>query len=314
MTARRQAPGAPASHQALFYESAEDYVGGILPFLHDGLVAGEPALVAVPGPRVDLLRASLGGPPGEVSFADMADVGRNPARILPAIRRFTDSHPGRRTRFVGEPVWPGRPAAEAREATRSEALLNTAFAGTTTTTILCPYDTAGLDEAVIAGAMSTHPHVVDRGGCRPSPGYRDPAAALPADDQLLPGPPGDAEMLAFRGGELGRVRGVVEDHARRAGLGPERVQDLVVAVNEVATNTVVHTGAPGSLRMWSHPGGVVCEVSDDGHIADPLVGRVMPSARADGRRGLWLVNQVCDLVELRSGPSGTTIRLHVLHR
>jgi hypothetical protein len=26
---------------------------------------------------------------------------------------------------------------------------------------------------------------------------------------------------------------------------------------------------------------------------------------------LWLVNQVCDLVELRSGADGTTVRMHM---
>ncbi len=58
----------------------------------------------------------------------MAELGRNPARIIPEVQAFTDKHPGQRVRFVGEPIWPGRSAAEICEATRHEALLNLAFA------------------------------------------------------------------------------------------------------------------------------------------------------------------------------------------
>jgi hypothetical protein len=89
----------------------------------EGLAAAEPVLVAVPGRRLDLVRAAPGPAAEAVSFADMVGLGRNPARIIPAIRRFTDSRRPRRTRFVGEPVWAGRSAAETAEATRHEALI-----------------------------------------------------------------------------------------------------------------------------------------------------------------------------------------------
>jgi hypothetical protein len=31
-----------------------------------------------------------------------------------------------------------------------------------------------------------------------------------------------------------------------------------------------------------------------------------------GGRGLWLTNQLCDLVQIRSGDAGTVVRAHVL--
>ena len=69
-----------------------------------------------------LIKRVLGEAGQAVSFADMAVLGRNPARIIPAICRFTDSRHPRRTRFVDEPVWAGRSLAETTEATRHEAL------------------------------------------------------------------------------------------------------------------------------------------------------------------------------------------------
>jgi len=47
---------------------------------------------------------------------------------------------------------------------------------------------------------------------------------------------------------------------------------------------------------------LICEVHDTGQIADPLAGRRLPSPTAVGGFGLWLVNHLCDLVQVRTGP------------
>ena len=98
------------THDALFYQGRDEYASEVCSFVRQGVSAGEPVLVAVPGRRLDLVRGALGEAGQAVSFADMAVLGRNPARIIPAIRRFTDSRRPGRTRFVSEPVWPGGPA------------------------------------------------------------------------------------------------------------------------------------------------------------------------------------------------------------
>lgn len=69
-------------------------------------------------------------------------------------------------------------------------------------------------------------------------------------DDLLPAPPGDAETIALHPGNLDMLRHFVASHSRRAGLGEDRIQDLLLAVNEVATNTLIHTAVPGTLRVW----------------------------------------------------------------
>ena len=84
---------------------------------------------------------------------------------------------------------------------------------------------------------------------------------------------------------------------------------LELAASELATNSVRHGGGTGTVAMWLESAAVVVEFSDSGRVADPLTGRLMPPLDAVGGRGVYLVNQLCDLVQLRSSDRGTTIRV-----
>jgi anti-sigma regulatory factor (Ser/Thr protein kinase) len=296
--------GGVLSHTALFYRSQSEYADRIAAFVEAGLSVGEPAFIAVPGNRAIAIRASLNGVAREVAFTDMAELGRNPARIIPQVRAFTDKHPGQRIRYVGEPIWPGRSPGEICEATRHEALLNLAFARAHAT-ILCPYDAPGLAPSVLADARRTHQEPAAAGATAQT--WRE---NLPPECDLpLSPPPAEAEVLSYET-DLAPVRRLVERHARRAGLGADRTIDLVLAANEIAANTISHTAAGGVIHVWQTGAEVLCQVHDSGRITDPMAGRVRHGP--DGRgHGLWLVNQVCDLVELRSCETGTTVRLHM---
>ena len=111
--------------------------------------------------------------------------------------------------------------------------------------------------------------------------------------------------------DLAAVRAVVYRYAMQAGLPESRAIDLVLAVSEVAANTVRHAQSPGSLKIWYDTEEIVCQIQDEGTITDPLAGRRQPSLEAGGGHGLWIVNQVCDAVEMHSDETGTTIRLHM---
>lgn len=132
--------------------------------------------------------------------------------------------------------------------------------------------------------------------------------------QPLTTPPDGAEVLRYRAGLAG-VRAFTAAWASQAGLSPQRVSDLVIAVAELAANTLAHTSGPGTLTLWATDDEVICQVQDQGHITDPLAGRVRPAPDAPGgRRGLWVVRQVCDRVEIRSGQAGTTVRVYMRRR
>lgn len=301
-------------HPALFYPDLPSYVTGVGGFVRGALSADEPVLVAVPGPHLDALRESLGGSAARATWTDMTELGRNPGRILAALQDFADRYAGRAARIVGEPIWPGRSTAEVLEATRHEALINQAFAGRTAT-ILCPYDVRGLAPAVLADARRTHPTLIEGGRHLPSPAYTDASRVTADCDRPLLEPDGDVPRLEYACGGLAEVREFTERWARGTALAPARRGDLVLAVSEAAANSLSHGGGKGILRLWTTGGAraeVVVEFRDGGRLADPLAGRRRPSlASANGGRGLWMIHQLCDLVEVRATDSGFTLRLHM---
>jgi anti-sigma regulatory factor (Ser/Thr protein kinase) len=238
----------------------------------------------------------------------MVQLGRNPARIIPEVRAFIDGHCGRRVRYIGEPIWPGRSAAEICEATRHEALINVAFSQAAAT-IVCPYDVVGLAPSVIGEAGRTHPSILANGRAAAAARYAGAGNVPPGCDRPLPPPPAAAETLEYET-DLRQVRSLVAGHAHRSGLPDDCVSSLVLAASEIAANTLRHAGGAGTVHIWHTEAEVLCQIQDQGWITDPLAGRTRHAP--DGRgHGLWVVNQVCDLAELRTGRGGTTIRLHM---
>lgn len=125
------------------------------------------------------------------------------------------------------------------------------------------------------------------------------------------GPPPDGAMVVGYRKDQARVRHAAADYARASGLTEDQVQDVVLAVGELAGNTLKHTSGPGTLTMWTAGGELLAQIDDGGHIRTPL-----RTARPDppdhtGGQGLWLVHQLCDRVEIRTGPDGTCIRMHI---
>lgn len=121
-------------------------------------------------------------------------------------------------------------------------------------------------------------------------------------------PPAHAAAISYRS-DLAKVRQFVREQAVQTGLSPNRIGDLVIAVSELAANTLRHTPGYGTLHIWSSPGEVVCQVRDGGHIADSLAGSVRPSSEAAHGHGLWVVRQLCDSIDISSDAGGTTIRV-----
>ena len=124
---------------------------------------------------------------------------------------------------------------------------------------------------------------------------------------------GAPQALWFRAGDLRRARQMTARWAAAAGLADGRGDDFVIAVNEIATNAVLH----GSPQAWlllqvSSDGAAEAEVRDTGRWRPAPVG----PAPADGRgplggMGIPLARQVCDDVEIRAEPGGTSVTLRM---
>ncbi|MEV6011055.1 sensor histidine kinase [Streptomyces sp. NPDC051976] len=303
------AADAPFVHPALFYRDEREYLDGTTAFVHDGLHAGEPVAVAVPGERLRMLRAALGPTARDVHFVDMSQAGRNPGRIIPGVlRAFADAQAADRVRIIGEPIWPGRSEAEYPACVQHEALINEAFDGRPVT-ILCPYDASGLAPRVLADAYATHPVVIESGRRRASPRYA-PERVVASYNTPLP-EPFRAAAFTFDEERLRAARQFAVQLAGGFGLTGTRLDDLALAVSELTTNSVLHGGGSGVIRLWTEDGHVVCEVSDGGRLSDPLAGRRVPPHGIPGGRGLLMVNLVADLVRTHCAADGTAIRLYL---
>ncbi|MFE1292961.1 anti-sigma factor RsbA family regulatory protein [Streptomyces sp. NPDC058751] len=301
--------GDPFVHPALVYRDDREYTERTARFVSDGVAAGEPVAVAVPAPRLELLRGALGPLGAGVRWIDMTRAGRNPGRIIPSVlRAFADAHQDVRVRIVGEPVWHGRTAVEYPACVQHEALINKAFAGRHVT-ILCPYDGNALPPDVIADAHVTHPVVISAGRQSVSAAY-DPDGALARFNRELRHPPG-AATVRFDAELLPAAREFALAEARDRGMTAARLQDLNLVVAELTTNSVVHGGGSGTLRIWAESERIVCETQDTGRLSDPLAGRHPVRPDQIGGRGLFLVHFLSDLVRVHTDASGTTVRSYL---
>jgi anti-sigma regulatory factor (Ser/Thr protein kinase) len=292
-------------HVAFLYASVGEFAAGVAGFVEAAVQAGGPVLVACAGPSLDLLRPRLDGHGGLVTWADMSSIGLNPARLIDKIHLFAGQHRGRAIWCVQEPAWPARTPEELGEVIRHEALVNLALADVPVS-VLCPYDLR-LGTGLIASVERTHLALSQGGRDGASSSY---AATVPQECDLpLSTPPAAAATLRYRD-DLAGVRDFAASRACRAGLRSRRVGDLVIAVGELAANTFAHTSGPGALALWATGSEIICQVNDTGQITDPLAGRLRRDP-AGGGHGLWVVQQVCDLVQIRTSPAGTAIRLHM---
>ncbi|GAA3107783.1 sensor histidine kinase [Streptosporangium carneum] len=304
------ADAAGLRHEIYSYSGEAQFLTGVLSFIDDALAADEVVLVSVPKDRERMLRDELTGPDPSVVFMDTSALGRNPARLIPAWQRWISERAGegRPVRGIGETDWNGRGTAEIEELRYHEWLLNLAFTGSPAWWLLCPYDTGTVDPEIIRGVSRCHPFALGDGGHRQVPGFvQEPFVwddLEPACDPF--------EEFSYTRGDLAAVRDKVVACVTPYGLEGDRLRETLVAVTEVAGNSIAHGGGRGTLRTWVRQGTLVCEFRDEGVMSDPMIGRRAPDARSLHGRGMWLVHQLCDLVQIRSTPeTGTIIRLHI---
>jgi len=298
-------------HEAVFYSGVDEFAALTTEFIERAASRGDPVLAVLSRPKIDLLQERLGAGAASVEFADMAAIGANPARIIATWRDFVAAHAGAAQLWgVGEPAYPGRSPAELAECQLHEALLNLAFDASTPFWLLCPYDIEALAADVIRNAQRTHPFITWDGERQACHSFREIDVGGPFD-RPVPARPAATASRSFEFADLPQVRAFVADQAAQAGLAEEPAEAMVLSANEIVTNSIRHGGGSGELHIWADGNSLVCEVTDAGHITSPLVGRLRPDPEALGGGGLWLANQLCDLVEIYSSASGTVVRVRM---
>jgi anti-sigma regulatory factor (Ser/Thr protein kinase) len=305
-------------HDALLHDSPDELAAVAVPFVREGLAAGDAVVVATAAGTAELLRQATDGDP-RLQVLERSDAyGRRPPAVITAIRRLADALSAEgvsRIRVVGE-VGACRTPRDWVEWQRYEAVLDALLAGRPLWG-LCVFDRAALPEQVLESALCTHPTVVDGGRRRPSPLYTDPAAYLLG--LPLPAEPLEATVprLAADGvtDPIGLRHAVAAELAAVRGRRRDLVDDFLLAVDETVSNAVRHGRPPVGLRLWTSADRVVCTVTDGGSgIDDPFAG-YGPAHGDDlsrGGMGVWLARQLCDHVDVWRSDAGAVVRLTTL--
>ena len=280
------------------YDGPADFVARTLPIVQRARTDGAAVLVVVPEPRLTALRTAVGEATTDVTFTDMTTVGRNPGRIISVWDDFVRGQAGGRVVGIGEPIWSGRSRDELIECQIHEELLDTAFAESEGVEIQCPYDVGSLSGDVITEACRAH-------GPSASTSDRNPFWK-----PLRPAPEG-AYLQSFDERGVRDLRGLIAGLAEHVGLGSERT-----ARPRARRQRDRHEQrAPRWRRRDTSSldrrrcGGLR---SERRRLPARPAGR-SPSTTPDamGGRGLWLANQLCDLVQVRNGVEGCVVRVRV---
>ncbi len=297
----------PLRHEALPYGGHGEFVASCAGSVEAGLADDRRVIVLAGGEKLAGIRDALGVAAEDVTFVPTDDHGRNPARITTMLDSFQAAGEGRRGLGINEWSGASRSAAARAETRLAESLLNIVALQTWPLDLVCLYDQATLAADELAEMRRSHPFL--RGEDTNAAYEPDLGPALFAD--AVPGAPAGVEPVDFGAGDLARMRAHVRGFARGCYIAPERVDDLVVAANEIVTNSLRHGGGRGRIALWEADASVICEVVDNGRITDPLAGRLAPLPSATSGRGLWLANNLCDLVQIRSSSAGTVVRLYI---
>lgn len=309
-------------HGVGFTASPDDVVAKAAPLIAAAHVRGEPVVLAVREDTEQALAAGYGPAAGSAQGA------------AAAVRLTRPQGPDRSGQTLAG-IW----ACELRTLTRSrggvtvvvehdaaldgldglfwtelDAALNVALTPLAAT-VVCLYPELPLHLEVAEGARRNHPLLLRDGVLHANPDHRDArevlaARGVPAPEVL--GPP-DLRM-DFTIWQLAAVREEVARAARAAGCDGDRVDDVVLAVNEVATNALEHGTGDPHLDLWTGPAprGLVCEVHDEGELTDLLPGLRAPHPSDPRGRGLWIARQLCDLLHVWNDAAGTHVRIRAL--
>lgn len=298
------------THEALLYADEQQLCAAALPFLRDGIAAGE--LVCVVTDHNEVLRQALGADAERVAFLDPGEWFARPGDAFAAYQRFIDEDldtPGARARVLAEAVWVDRGRAEITEWQRLEASINVAFADAPLC-VTCCYDQRRAPTDVQNAAAQTHPSVHCDDGRQAKLAYLAPERFIDhlERDADLPAPPAHAATMTVNG-NLGDVRDFVRDAAARTPELADRADDAVLVANELATNLLRHSAGRGELLAWSSDGQFLCELRDPtGSRPPPLAGYARTGPQRAGGYGLAVVRHLADLVNVTHDERGTAVR------
>ncbi|MDX6478076.1 MAG: hypothetical protein QOG29_663 [Gaiellaceae bacterium] len=290
-------------HEALVYTSDEEFLDRVVPFLRVGIAAGQPAIAVLTPEKFRLLCDALGDDSGGLAFVDASLHYRRPSHALAEYRRRLDEELSRPeadlVRVIAE-IPSGPMTVEHEDWTRYEAVVNRALAGYPLW-VICGYDTRVVPEQVLADVLSAHPLVAAGEQPARNADYVEP------DEFIAPPIRREAKRPTGAGGSLARLtiadepeltdlRRLVAGAARAGGLSPVVVDDVTVAVGELARDGLRRGEGETSVQVGRDQARWHCEVTG-------------PASGANDDLGLMIARLVSERVEVAAGAGKETVRM-----
>ncbi|MGE3284794.1 MAG: ATP-binding protein [Pseudonocardia sp.] len=298
-------------HAVGFFGGQEDLVAQVVPIVEAAVSRSEPIGVALRGPTRQAVLEAVGGSDGVITFGERDHVDGASAQTT-AARQARELRAIARDFGNATVVSEHRPNLDGRDGsfwTELDAAMNVACADLPVS-MTCFFPDMPLHPHVLTGARRNHPLLLVDGDLRHNPEHRPPREVLaefPPSGPPILGPP--HAKMAYRAWQLHDVRTTLEGMLLDAGYGRSRAEDVVLAVNEVATNAVEHGTLEAELLVWLDGDGLTCEVHDRGTLGDRLPGLRVPLPGERRGRGMWVARQVCDLLHVWTDPDGTHVRV-----
>ena len=293
-------------HNALVYESQDEYLARAVPFLSEGLEAGDGTIVANTKPGLAMMREVLGPDAARVTFVDVSSAYTRPAQTLASYHTvFAEQLQKTPTLRAVADVQFGPDLAEWDLWTGYEAVFNRCFEHLPAW-VVCSYNANGTPDPIIEGVWQTHPEVVEGRTWSTSDDYEEPGALM---RRLTPTPEPLSELRSIpfgHGADDFREQLARELAAER--VPGARVLDMLLAATEIVTNADEHGGGVTDVRVGTARGRFVCEIVDRGEgFDDPAAGYLAP--RPGIGTGLWVARQLTWQIDFFRSPAGFTSRI-----
>jgi anti-sigma regulatory factor (Ser/Thr protein kinase) len=305
-------PGRQCAHVAAFYASDEQLRDLLLPYLDEGLCRHENILLVISEATERVLRDALGDAADRVQWGSP---GLSYDRLGRMFEGFADHltqqyRAGVPTRVIGE-LDSDISADRLSQYLRYESMAPEMYAPYGYP-VVCLWDQRRYPPDVLAHVRTIHPQLLDTRGPIDDTEYCKPIGYLTRDETPPPAAPADLDWDVYldSADDLAALRRRLRTWGVTCGLGDHDTDDIVIAVDEIATNALEHGRPPARVRSWTTPGALFVQIDDHGGTRIPAVtGYHRPPTDARRGRGLWIARHLADVLTTYTGPTGTTVTL-----
>jgi anti-sigma regulatory factor (Ser/Thr protein kinase) len=299
-------------HVGALYASDEQLRDLLLPYLDDCLHRHENVLAVICHEARQVLQDALGDAAHRVQWGSCGVPYDRPGQMFEGFAGYLaqQHHAGVPTRVIGEFDSDSSPD-RLSQCLRYESMANEVYASYGYP-VVCLWDQRRYPTDVLAHVRAVHPQLLDTSGPITNAEYWMPVDYLTRRQDPPAVAPVDLDLVVYLGSadDLGLLRRRLRRWGATRGLGVPETDDIVIAVDEIATNAVEHGQPPVRVRGWTSSTALFVQVEDQGRTSIPATtGYDRPSTNALRGRGIWIARHLADVLTTHTGPNGTTVAM-----